>query len=291
MEFTDIIQQGYAYNVGDGTVKYRLETSVNTAGELPSTHIFVHSISTADTPGSDEFERVATVADLTDLPQSRDDAVDGDLTDYLSNYMEVQYDSLDVAKQAKAMVASRINELIRTWITFRDEFAIDTDVTQYFPTASSTEEETLKQAYVDAKEARIKKEEEVADKAEEISDAEETSSRAAEIVVIYENERWFCDEILNGQFAEYVSKLDTEGAAALAYRTTTLQPSFTAFCANANAQFVAWSNTKQASDQNVADLTTEKAALDAELVAAQQAEDEALAAVLAVCPDFDSASV
>lgn len=291
MQFTDIRQQGYALNVGDDKVEYRLETSVMTAGELPHTHIFVYEINLDTEPSSDEFQRVASVADLTDLKIARDEAIDNEDTEFLTNYNEIQYTDLDVAKQAKTMMASRINELIRTWISFRDDFEVDTDLAQYFPTSTSTEEEELKSAYADARDARIEKETEVSDKDAEVTAAKEACDRAAEIVQIYEDEKWFCEEILNGQFNEYTSKIDVEGAAAQGYRTGTLVPSFNTFCANASASYVAWVNTKQACDQTVASLTTEKAELDAELEAAQAAEDAALAAVLAVCPDFDPTSV
>jgi len=291
MEFTNITQQGYALNIGGGVVKYRLETSVDTAGELPTTHIFVYNYTVEDTPASDTFERVASVADLTDLKTDRDTAIANGQTEYLSNYVEVQYDSLDVARQAKTMIASRINELIRTWITFRDEFEIDTDEIQFFPTSTTTEEEALKEAYKEAKDARIAKEAEVTAKEAEIVTAESEAEAATSIIQIYEDEKDFCEDILNGQFNEYVSKISVEGTTAGSYRTGTLVPSFNSFCAVASANYTTWINTKQARDQNVATLTTEKIALSAELVAAQEAEDAALAAVLAVCPDFDPASV
>jgi len=287
MEHTNIIQQGYAYNVGDGTVEYKLETTVDTQGELPTRSIFVYAISTADTPASDEFKRVASVADLTDLVADRDAAIAADATEYRSSYSTVSYKGIDVARQAKTLLASRINELIRTWIAYRDEFQVDDDVTQYFPTASTTEEEQLASAYKDAKDARIEKEDEVTAKDAEIAVAEAEAEAAADIIQIYENEVDFSSTVLNGEFNTYYGLISVEGSGAETYRLNTLLVSFANFRANASSNLAQWKNTKQIRDNNVADLTTQKAQLDAELTAAQAAEDAALAAVLAICPDFD----
>jgi len=70
-----------------------------------------------------------------------------------------------------------------------------------------------------------------------------------------------------------------------------LDSAFASFCSNAAANHAAALSEKQLKDQDVADAVTAKEEAEAALVAAQQAEDEALAAVLAVCPDFDPLSV
>ena len=100
----------------------------------------------------------------------------------------------------------------------------------------------------------------------------------------------FCGS-LNPMFSNYVSQIDTEGTLASSYRTGTLQPLITAFCASAQASRTATSNEVATQRKAVEDATTAKAEAESALAAAQAAEDAALAAVREVCPAFDPTSV
>lgn len=70
-----------------------------------------------------------------------------------------------------------------------------------------------------------------------------------------------------------------------------LDAEFAAFCAAASANYTAAIGQKQLKDQGVADAVTAKEEAEASLVVAQEIEDTALAAVMAVCPTFDPLSV
>lgn len=70
-----------------------------------------------------------------------------------------------------------------------------------------------------------------------------------------------------------------------------LAASFLAFCQDANNEYSIAQNNKVARDADVAAAVTAKKEAEAVVTSAQVAEAAALAAVLAVCPDFDPLSV
>lgn len=92
------------------------------------------------------------------------------------------------------------------------------------------------------------------------------------------------------------SVLQAAGTALAAFNSveaygTTLDSLFSSFCADANAGYNAAAANKVVKDQAAANAVTAKEEAEAALVVAQTAEDEALAAILALCPDFDPNSV
>lgn len=66
---------------------------------------------------------------------------------------------------------------------------------------------------------------------------------------------------------------------------------FATYCAAANANYNTAAADKSLKDKEVADSVTAKENANATLVAAQTAEDEALANILSLCPTFDSTSL
>lgn len=66
---------------------------------------------------------------------------------------------------------------------------------------------------------------------------------------------------------------------------------FATFCGTANTNYVGAINAKAVTDKAVSDAVTAKEEAEATLATAQEAEDTALAAVMAVCPDFNPLSV
>lgn len=72
---------------------------------------------------------------------------------------------------------------------------------------------------------------------------------------------------------------------------TSLNGAFSTFCGTSNANYNVAVANKSLKDKEVADAVTAKENANATLVAAQTAEDEALANILALCPAFDPNSV
>jgi len=290
MNATQIEQDAYAVTIDPETVEYRLETTVLTAGELPSTAIFVYTISKEDL-SKDLFSRVANVSDLENLSVDRAAAVAAKGTEYLRSYNQIQYADLEIAKQAKGMLTSRINSLINTWVTFRDDFQKYNNQHQYFPTVDPDYETQLKKNYATAKAERIRLESQVTTQEAVVAAAKAESDTAQQIVQIYQVEYDFCGKALDTDFNYYVNLVTTEGTAAGAYRIGPLNSEFQAFAAAANANLVSWKNTKIARDQTVSTESTKLYQYEAQLAEAQNAEDAALAAIKQVCPNFNPSSV
>jgi len=134
-----------------------------TAGELPHTNVFVLTIITREDPKDDVLARVASIADLTELPQGRDSglasATGTDIL-YLSSTCTLQYFSLDEAIAAQGAIKDRVNALITSWQTFDTEFnAPDpTPATYTLPSVDLSQLCTLVEAYKVAKQDRYQKE-------------------------------------------------------------------------------------------------------------------------------------
>lgn len=290
MEYTEIEQNAYAINIDSETVEYRLETSVLSPGALPTTAIFVYTVNKADAPASDTFSRVASVADLDQLSVGRDAALAAGGTEYLRSGNQLQYTDINIAKQAKEMFTSRINDLINTWTTYRDSFQEYNGQIRYFPTVDPNYEAQLKQNYVDARTARLALEVEVSDQ-QNVVDAAKTSVNSAQSLIdIYQYECDFCALTLKDHFPAYVA-LVIEDTTATTFRTTILEPEFDGFYTHAKAMLASSKNSKTAAEQTVATESANLSDLQGQLKEAKAVEEAALAAVRKVCPDFSSSSV
>lgn len=179
------------------TYEYKIETTVTYRGELPNTQIFVYTILAASDPGLDTFARVATVGDIDGtvaLSISRDAAVLAGATEFLSSYFSIQYPDLTVAAQAKTAITTRINELINNWVVYRDQFMLNDGVDQFFPTGDPAFEQTLKDAYAEAKQLRVAAEVDVTVATTELALAEKDVTNAQAVYAIYKAEVDFCQK-------------------------------------------------------------------------------------------------
>ncbi len=290
MEYTHIEQECYGVTLSSGADEYRMETSVTAEGELPHTHVFVYRISNTEDPATDIFTRVASPQELQDVNISRDDAIDANEGSFLASSASLQYSALTVAVQAKAALRTRINQLIRNWIMYRDDFEYQSGATLIYPTVDPDLEATLRENYVEAKAATTAAEADVVVAEGALDDANITLDCSLNALAIYDAEVLFGSEF-DAVLANYVSQVTDEGALATAYRSGTLQPALTAYNATAQASQTSMSNTVAAERKAVEDATTAKAEAESALAAAQTAEDAALAALREVCPTFDPASV
>lgn len=291
MNYTEVLYDCYGVTTAEGIQEYRIEASVESEGELPQKFIFVYLVNSIDDPTLDIFQRVGNPQDVQNLKVGRDAAIANDESEYLASYCFLQYATLDVAIQAKSELTTRINELVKYWIDYRDIFIIDNAVAKLFPTADPAYEQSLKDAYADARAVRIEKEGEVETANDDLETAKISAEQAADILPIYQLQKTFCDEIfgVGGALTNYYSNV-SEYPDAAAYKAI-IQSKSTTFCGNAAAGLATWTNEVASRNQQVSDAALAKGEAEAALTAAQKTEDEALAAVYAVCPDFDPSSV
>lgn len=290
MQYTGIAQKCYSVTLDPSTSEHRIETTVNTPGELPLTAIFVFTIGASNLPSTDSFSRVAQPQDLQNLKNNRENAIAAGDTEYLSSYAELKYTDMNVAVQAKAMMRTRINELINGWLTYRDQFTVDSNTDILFPSVDPAVEEALIQAYTDAKSARVAAEANVATKTAAVTTAQNAVTSAQETHAIY---LAFLEyhTLLQSQINHYNGEISVPGASAIAYWNDPLNPAITAEQTLLKSQELYAKRAITAAQSNANTAVQDKAQADQELIAAQAAENAALAAVLAVLPTFDPATV
>lgn len=290
MEYTDVTLNCSAITTGPDTEEFRIEAVVDDAGELPTTAIFVFTIGAEDDVTTDSFARIANPQDLQNLLINRDDTIAIDGTEYLASSAEFLYEELNVAVDAKAMLKTRINELVKLWLTYENSFITESGESRPYPSSDPEVEETLKADYAAAKEARIAAGEDVTAADTALTTAETEVENALILINTYQSCYDFIVDF-SEKFYDYVSAITTEGAAAAGIRTTSLSPLLSTRGAECSSQLQYWKNLKTAREDDVASATQDKIEAEQTYAAAQKAEDAALAAVLAVCPDFDPASV
>jgi hypothetical protein len=232
---------------------------------------------------------VATLNEIQDVEVSRDAAIEAGETLYFSPYLELVYTDLDIAIQARAQLDTRINELTRGWITYRDTFATD-ELTKLFPSSDPEVEEQAIQDYVDARDARQEAETAVALAAVNVEVAQTSVDSAIEFITVYEQQLAYLEQS-NVEFNTYIGLIVNEGSAAVSYRNDPILLTYEAEWSAVTGKIQYWKNTKTQREQEYEAAVQAKIEADAELAAAQAAEDEALAAAVAANPDWDPSSV
>lgn len=294
MEYTEIVQNCYGITIpASGAIEYRIETTIGDPGELLKAQIFVYTVMSPDDPTKDTFNRVANPQDLQNLLINRDDAIAASLTEYLRSDSSLQYAELTVAVQAKAALTTRINQLIRDWISYRDAFADFSGTTRLYPTADPDLEASLEQAYADAKKARIAAEAALVVAGTTLTSAKDAVDTAVTLAGVTESALTFSTAIRTdfGIYYGYVDTYGTEGPTGMGYRQGTVDSLLNTYAGTASTNYSQASSGLTTSRTAVETATTAKAEAASALAAAQAAEDAALAAALNVCPNFDPASV
>ena len=298
-----------------GVLKYNIYTSVTAKGELPQEEIFVYKANDPADPTKDTFTRVSSAYDLEEVPVDRNAGLERDDNFYLTSYMSVNFTDLDSAIQGKQAIYTRINDLINNWYLFKNEFYAD-DQTTLHPTADAGLEDSMRAAYVAARTARQAAETALASAVTDVTTAETAVDSANARVTIYLNDVSFCILVrltnwtalvaASTAFALVVDSVinsTTDAAAKLALQegsdawmtqsnhATIIDTALKDFCLAANANYT---NAQAAVAIAVSTLSAKvraKNEAEANLVSAQAAEDQALAAIKALCPTFDPASV
>lgn len=288
--------------------------------QLPHLNVFVYAVSDVLDPTADTFSRVANIADLTTVPIGRDPGIAApgpNGIEYLSNSSTSTYETLETANDAATAYQDRVNALIEGWVSFRTNFnAPDPTPALYtFPRVDPSQKTALISAYAAAKQDRYQKQltKTEADAALVRAQSDYTykqglvtgiAALVAETTAVLANTNatvtQFGALLLAGNT---FYGLNSGGPGALAFLAalslaTTQQAAMPGYVSSAQAA-VTDSGIYQAARN--ADAGTSSVALTAAqsdqitkaqlLTSATALEATALAAVLAVCPDFDPTSI
>lgn len=289
MEFTNMTLDCYGTTPTPTTEAFRIEATVTAAGELPTTALFVFSMDDADRPDADNFARIANPQDLQNLSIDRAAAVLAGTDEYLASYASFQYPDLDQAVNAKETLKGRVNELVNLWITYQTTFVFDTGTSTAFPSSDPTVETALVTTYTDARDERVAA-------ASVFSDASITVTMATTEL---DQSKAFLPSLqrasaafasANNELYSFRAEILNEGSVAIPLGDG-LRTTITTESAYFNSTLQTQINTIAAQETALTTAKSEKTEAATALAAAQVAEDAALAAVLAVVPDFDPATV
>ena len=294
--------------------------SATIPNQLPHLNVFVYVVTDELDPTTDTLSRVANIADLTTIPIGRDPGIAApgpNGIEYLANSSTSIYDTLETANDAATAYQDRVNALIEGWITFRTDFnAPDPTPALYtLPRVDPSQKTALIDAYTVAKQDRYQKQldKTEADAALVRAQSDYTYKQSlvtgiaaivAETTTVLAN-----TNATTTQFGALLTAgntfygLNVGGAGAAAFLAalslaTTQQAAMPGYVINAQAA-VTDSGAYQTARN--ADASTSSVALTAAqsdqitksqlLTSAIALEATALAAVLAVCPDFDPTSI
>ena len=299
-----------------------LMTGATIPAQLPHLGVFVMKIVTRDDPQDDTFQRVARIADLSELPFGRDAGLINDPgvdIEYLSSTVVLSYPNLSEAKLAATAIKDRVNAIITEWIDFKLNFdaPIVSPAVYTLPETDASQVDVLIAAYKTAKQDRYQKQ----------LLSVEASAALTRATTDYNYKKALLTS-LDTLLAKGIV-VDADMASAISFHAALLSAG-TTFLATAGCALLADRDifqdaldtaTNEASvltsfDTDVttlngligglaATLTTDVATAGATLstaqadqltkaqalTTAQATEATALAAVLAVCPDFEKNSI
>lgn len=309
--------------IAGGDQAFVIENEMKAAAipsELPHVSVFLVNVVDVFDPKQDTLARVATIADLTQVPIGRDAGIaapGGDGIQFLSAEWTATYPTLETALDAAQAFRDRVNKLVVDWQTFRTQFNAPspTPAVYTFPTADTSPKTALINAYKVAKQDRYQK--------QLAKDAADATLAAAQTDSAYK--QGLVDEIAliasgavtnqteMSQVTGFFSTLQAAGttfaganpsgtgiAAFQAALTLAASQgaSAVAFVADAGT-LLALTTTYQSARQGeavtassvVTTATIDQISKTQALTAAIALETAALTAVLVVCPDFDKHSI
>lgn len=323
---TLLSEHNRALNTADG-LRFFLEATLPTQGDLPHRYAFTVQTQNRLDPKADVLLRLANVADLTTLPLGRDQALlssPAEVITYLAATWTFVYPDLVTATAAKDSLLTRLSQLVRDWVTYRDGFRADpVPLTLPLPASELALLEAAVDAYRAAKQGRRAR--------QDILTANTAARVNADLALADAQAKLQLAQSLfsdtgTGDGAAARSAEMTEATQALgqliaasnayyAVSTSAPAPDRATFSANIaiaqvgyagaqagqtnhsayatraqNARNDALSARDAAQVADTAARASERTASDA-LTAALAAEAKALAAVLVLCPNFDASTV
>jgi surface antigen len=301
MQYTIVEYNCYSVLETSGKTTYKIDAVVADAGELPYAAVFVYNIVKADRISSDTFARVASAHDMQLLVPDRHQAVDAGQTQYLSGTVSLAYPSIDIAAQAKVQLTARINDLAQGWITYNTAFQ-STSESHIFPNGTNVVSESLTQAYTDAVVARKNATTTLSTATVAVTDAQKDLNYAQLMVEAWsysvsflktasssDSDRGFV-ALLN----RYHAVIEAEGdAAATLWQTDpgTVKGDILAYQTYCESQKTYWQNQRTVYKTNYTSAIDSKIEAERGLKDAENAEAEAKADILAICPGFDFTTV
>lgn len=297
--------------------------SASIPAQLPHLFVFVLKIVTRDDPKDDALARVARISDLTTLPHGRTAGLAsaaGTGVEYLAVSAKVTYATLTEALDAKTAIKDRVNALINDWINFQANFnAPDpTPDNITLPTGDPSQLTALISVYRAAKEDRYTKSQDKLTADATLVRANSTYTNASAAVAATQGFVSVATTLntemttVSAAFSTLKSAGDTflglASCAAPGDKTTfqtALNVGAAQTVANVGYQGNAAANLGALTTYLNSTLITAQSAAQAALTAAQAddttktqaytsalaTESAALAAVIAICPDFQSTSV
>lgn len=126
--------------------------------ELPHLNVFVISVADPTDPTQDALARVAGIADLSLIPIGRDAGIAApgpNGIEYLSQAATVSYSDIQTANTAATTFVDRVSALVSAWILFDSEFYAPTatPATYQLPIVDASQSQALINAYAAAKQA------------------------------------------------------------------------------------------------------------------------------------------
>jgi hypothetical protein len=279
--------------------------SANIPAELPHLNVFTVQVNDPLNPDADTLVHVSTVTELSTVPIGRPAgiAAPGPAgTLYLSNVWSATYGDLQTALDAATAFQQNVNALVTAWISFEANYTAPDATPAYytFPAPDTSTVTVLIQAYTTAKQARYQ--------TQLTAQAATTTLTAAQNDYTYKSALLTTAQTLlgdvtalYGSFSALLSagnvfyNANTGGTGAAAFlaslTTATGQLSSSPAMADATAANTARTADAAMSATALATATSNQASTAQALTAAQALEASTLAAVLAVCPNFDPHSV
>ena len=110
-----LVQERVTEEQADGTSIYRIISTLMSAGDLPDAGSFVFQILDENDTSQDQFTRVATVGDLSNMSFGREQAVSRGEAYYRVSGLTLNYDSFSAAQAAATTIRDRVNNLVSSW--------------------------------------------------------------------------------------------------------------------------------------------------------------------------------
>jgi hypothetical protein len=288
--------------------------------ELPHLNVFVLSVVDVLDPDQDKLARVANIADLTTIPIGRDPGIaapGADGIEYLANSSTNIYETLETGNDAAQAFRDRVNALIEGWIDFRTNFnAPDPTPASYImPFVDASQKEALINAYAAAKQAgytqlQVKTEADAVLTRAQADYIYKTSLLTGASLLVTDT------TLVKNEFTSVVTQFgvlltagnvfagaNPAGVGIAAFQAalttaTSQQAAMPGYIADANtavtdatAYSAARTNDVTVSSTALATAQSDQITQAQALTAANALTATALAAVLAVCPDFDPTSI
>lgn len=294
--------------------------SATIPAELPHLNIFVIAVADVSDPTQDTLARVAMISDLSLLPIGRDAGIAApgpNGIEFLSQASTSSYSDLDTANTAATAFQDRVNALITDWVTFQSEFTAPVPMpAQYtFPSVDPSQLQALINMYAAAKQAGYTQ--------LQVSTSATTALTAAQTDYTYKQSLLpgvatilTAATKVQGELGVVVTQFGTlltagnvfyaansggtgasTFAAALAL-SAAQQAAMPGYNADASTMIAGISGYQTARQTDVATSATMLASAQSNQITQAQAltsanatTASALAAVIAVCPDFDPTTI